>query len=102
VLLEKRAVGRVAIDVPLLDGDAVLLQITSGVAAGRSRRLPEKGRLGHAPFYLPDRVTIDDFRLPICRLTIDDRDGRLPIWTVDYRVDGRLPGGRSIAEWTVN
>jgi hypothetical protein len=98
VLLEKRAVGRVAIDVPLLDGDALLLQITSGVAAGRSRRLPEKGRLGHAPFYLPDRLAIDDFRLPIYRLTIVDRDVRLSIWIVDCRGTCRLPSGRSIAD----
>jgi hypothetical protein len=48
VLFQEGAIGRIAVDVALFDLDAVLLQITSGVAAGRSRRLPEEGRLRHA------------------------------------------------------
>ena len=51
VLLEKRAVRRVAIDVALVDVKPVLLQITSGVAARRSRGLPEKCRLGHGDLF---------------------------------------------------
>src|SRR4026209_2868091 len=47
VLLEKGAIGRTAIDVALFDLHALLPQITSGVTAGGSRRLPEEGRLGH-------------------------------------------------------
>ncbi|HJR57992.1 MAG TPA: hypothetical protein VJ813_01285 [Vicinamibacterales bacterium] len=47
VLLQKRTVRRVPVDVALFDADALLLQITSGVAARRSSRLPEEGGLGH-------------------------------------------------------
>jgi hypothetical protein len=47
VLLEKRAVGRVLVDVTLLDLDPVLIQKTSGVSAGRSSGFPVEGRLGH-------------------------------------------------------
>jgi 7-carboxy-7-deazaguanine synthase len=47
VLLEKGAVRRVAVDVAFLDVDSLLLQKTSGVAAGRSRGFPEEDRLGH-------------------------------------------------------
>jgi hypothetical protein len=48
MLLEERASGRVPVDVAFFDVDTLLLQKTSGVAAGRSRRLPEKRRLRHA------------------------------------------------------
>jgi 7-cyano-7-deazaguanine synthase len=47
VVLEELARGRLAIDVALLDLDPLLLQKTSGVAAGGSGRLPVEGRLGH-------------------------------------------------------
>jgi 7-cyano-7-deazaguanine synthase len=47
VALEELAGGRLAIDVPLVDVDALLLQKTSGVPAGRSGRLPVEGRFGH-------------------------------------------------------
>jgi hypothetical protein len=49
VLFQEGPLGRIAVDIALFDLDAVLLQITSGVAARRSRRLPEEGRLRHAP-----------------------------------------------------
>jgi hypothetical protein len=47
VFFEKGAVGRVLVDVTRLDVDPVLLQKTSGVAAGRSSGLPIEDRLGH-------------------------------------------------------
>ena len=40
VLLEERAVGRLAVDVALLDVNLVLVQKTSGIAARRSGGLP--------------------------------------------------------------
>ena len=55
VLFEERAIRWVTIDVALFDADSLLLQITSGVAARRSRRLPEEGRLGHARHFMLDR-----------------------------------------------
>jgi hypothetical protein len=48
VLFEERTIGRVAIDVPFFDVYLLLLQKTSGVAAGRSRGLPVEDRLGHS------------------------------------------------------
>jgi hypothetical protein len=47
VLLEKCAVGRVTVDVDLVDVDVVLRQKTPGVPAGGSRRFPVEDRLGH-------------------------------------------------------
>jgi hypothetical protein len=47
VALEKRAIGRIAIDVVLFDADVLLLQKTSGVAARRSRRFPVEDGLRH-------------------------------------------------------
>jgi hypothetical protein len=57
VLLEKRPCRRVPVDVPLFDIDLVLLQKTSGVAAGGSGRFPEERRLRHAGI-LPGRAAI--------------------------------------------
>jgi hypothetical protein len=48
VPFEERAIGRIAIDVAFFDVDAELVQITSGIAAGRSSRLPVKRGLRHA------------------------------------------------------
>jgi hypothetical protein len=56
VLLEERAVWRVPIDVALLDLYVMLLQKTSGVAAGRSRGLPEECGLRHTGIVLIGRV----------------------------------------------
>jgi 7-carboxy-7-deazaguanine synthase len=47
VLLEERPVGRLFVDLLLVDVDPLLLQKTSGVAAGRSGGLQVKGGLGH-------------------------------------------------------
>jgi len=47
VLFEKGAVGRMRVDVLRVDVDAVLLQKTSGVAAGGSGGLQVKRRLRH-------------------------------------------------------
>jgi hypothetical protein len=47
VLLEEGAIGRIAVDVPLLDVPVALLQKTSGVAARRSGRFPVEERLRH-------------------------------------------------------
>jgi 7-carboxy-7-deazaguanine synthase len=47
VPFQEGPVRRVLVDVALVDVDALLLQKTSGVAAGRSRRFPEEGGLGH-------------------------------------------------------
>jgi hypothetical protein len=47
VLLEERSVWRSPVDVALVYIDVLLLQITSGVAAGRSRRFPIEDRLRH-------------------------------------------------------
>ena len=47
MLLEKRAGRRRAVDVTLLHVDPALCQMTSGVLAGRSGRLPVEDRLGH-------------------------------------------------------
>jgi hypothetical protein len=47
VFLEKRPIGRVLVDVTLLDIDLVLLQKTSGVPACGSGRLPIEDRLRH-------------------------------------------------------
>jgi hypothetical protein len=48
VLLEERPVGRGLVDVAFLDVDLLLLQKTSGVAAGRSRGFEIEHGLGHA------------------------------------------------------
>jgi hypothetical protein len=48
VPFEKRAIGRIAVDVAFFDVDAELVQITSGIAAGGSSRFPVKSRLRHA------------------------------------------------------
>jgi hypothetical protein len=47
VTFEERAIGRIAVDVAFFDVDAELVQITSGIAAGRSSRFPVKRRLRH-------------------------------------------------------
>jgi hypothetical protein len=47
VLLEERAIGRLPVDVNLIDLDPVRIQKTSGILAGRSSRLGIEGRLGH-------------------------------------------------------
>jgi hypothetical protein len=47
VFLEKDPIGRVAVDVPLLDVNLLLLQKTSGVAAGGSCGLQVEERLWH-------------------------------------------------------
>src|SRR5918996_1202461 len=54
VAFEERSIRRLLVDVAFNDVDAVLSQKTSGVPACRSRRLPEKGRLGHPT--IVDRV----------------------------------------------
>jgi hypothetical protein len=64
VLLEKGAVRRMAVDVAFLDVDSLLLQKTSGVAAGRSRGFPEEDRLGHGVILLPT----SNFQLPTSNL----------------------------------
>jgi hypothetical protein len=47
VRLQKGAIGRLFVDVTLVDVELALRQKTSGVPAGRSSGLPEEGRLGH-------------------------------------------------------
>jgi hypothetical protein len=47
VFLEEGAIRRILVDVTLLDVDSLLLQKTSGVAAGGSRGLPIEDRLRH-------------------------------------------------------
>ena len=47
VRFEKCPVGRLLVDIAFLDVNALLLQKTSGVAAGRSGGFPEEGRLRH-------------------------------------------------------
>jgi hypothetical protein len=47
VLLEKRAIRRIPVDVTFFDVDLLLLQKTSGVSARRSRRLEIEDWLGH-------------------------------------------------------
>jgi hypothetical protein len=49
VPLEKGAIRRIAVDVPFFDLDVALFQITSGIATGRSSRLPVEDGLGHGP-----------------------------------------------------
>jgi hypothetical protein len=44
VPFEEFPVRRLPVDVPLDNGDVALRQITSGMAAGRSGRLPEERR----------------------------------------------------------
>ena len=56
VLLEKRAVRRVLVDVALLDLDALLIQKTSGVTAGRSGGFPEEGRPWAYPAILASTI----------------------------------------------
>jgi hypothetical protein len=41
MLFEEGAIRRVLVDIPFLDVDSLLLQKTSGVAAGRSGGFPE-------------------------------------------------------------
>jgi 7-carboxy-7-deazaguanine synthase len=53
VLLEKRPIRRILVDVPFFELDRLLLQKTSGVAAGRSRGLQIKNRFGHRVIVLP-------------------------------------------------
>jgi hypothetical protein len=59
VLLEERPVWRRLVDVTFFDVDLALLQKTSGVAAGRSRRLEVEQGLGHAGIVRPGRGTIE-------------------------------------------
>jgi hypothetical protein len=47
VPFEERAIRRIAVDVAFVDVDAELVQITSGIAAGRSSRFPVKRGLWH-------------------------------------------------------
>ena len=47
VSLEERTIGRIGVDVDLRGFDVMLLQKTSGIAAGRSRRLPVKSDTRH-------------------------------------------------------
>jgi hypothetical protein len=47
VLLEKLTIRRGLVDVDLLDVDAMLIQETPGVLAGRSGGFRVEGRLGH-------------------------------------------------------
>jgi hypothetical protein len=47
VALEERPVRRVPVDVAFFDVDSLLLQITSGVAAGRSGGFPVEDGLEH-------------------------------------------------------
>jgi hypothetical protein len=47
VFLQKRPVRWVLVDVAFFDFDPVLIQKTSGIATGRSRRLPVEDGLGH-------------------------------------------------------
>jgi hypothetical protein len=47
VLLEERPRRRLLVDVPFLDRDAMLGQMTSGVPARCSRRLPVEDGRGH-------------------------------------------------------
>jgi hypothetical protein len=47
MLLEERPVWRLLVDVTLFDVRPLLIQKTSGVAAGRSRGFPEESRLRH-------------------------------------------------------
>src|SRR5688572_9231027 len=65
VLFEKCAVGRILVDVPLLDVDPLLLQKTSGVAAGRSRGFPVEG-WRHRP------ILSSTFRIERAVLTINE------------------------------
>jgi hypothetical protein len=59
MLLEKRAVRRIAVDVALFDLDLLLRQKTPGVAAGGSRRLEVEDRLGHGGIVrLPRRTMV--------------------------------------------
>jgi hypothetical protein len=57
VLFQKGPRRRVLVDVALFDIDLVLLQKTSGVAAGCSGRFPEERRLRHAGI-LPGQAAI--------------------------------------------
>src|SRR4029450_900027 len=47
VSLEKRTIGRIGVDVDLGGFAVMLFQKTSGIAAGRSRRLPVKSDTRH-------------------------------------------------------
>ena len=47
VFFEEGAARRVLVDVDLLKGDTLLVQKTSGIAAGRSRGFPIERRLRH-------------------------------------------------------
>jgi hypothetical protein len=47
VFLEERAIRRLFVDVSLFDVRPLLIQKTSGVAAGRSSGFPEESRLRH-------------------------------------------------------
>jgi len=47
VPLEERAIGWLFVDVAFFDADTLLLQITSGVAAGGSSRFPVEDGLRH-------------------------------------------------------
>jgi len=47
VALQERPIGRFLVDVAFDDLDPLRIQKTSGVAAGRSSRLPEEDRFRH-------------------------------------------------------
>jgi hypothetical protein len=58
VLLEKRSIRRIPVDVAFFDVDLLLLQKTSGVSAGRSRRLEIEDGFRHDRIVPPGRGTI--------------------------------------------
>jgi hypothetical protein len=67
VLLEKRAVRRILVDVAFLDVNLLLLQKTSGVVAGRSRGFEVEDWLGHGRIVRLDSSTIE------ASLDVDDQ-----------------------------
>jgi 7-carboxy-7-deazaguanine synthase len=65
MLFEEGAIRRVLVDIPFLDVDSLLLQKTSGVAAGRSGGFPEEG-WHHRP------ILSSTFRIDRAVLTINE------------------------------
>jgi hypothetical protein len=54
VLLQEPPIRRVPVDIAFIDVNPVLLQKTSGVAAGRSRGLPVEKGFGHKEIVADD------------------------------------------------
>jgi hypothetical protein len=78
VLLEKRAIRGISVDVTFFDVDLLLLQKTSGVSARRSRGFEVEDWLGHGRIVRLERGTIED------SLDVDDqRDFSLDSGGVD-------------------